>query len=62
MMDALEKAVRRSAHKRELNEAVAAERERCARVAEGTAEFVGGVNFENICHKIAANIREANIR
>lgn len=37
---------------------VAAERERCARIAEGTAEFVAGNTHERLCATIAAAIRD----
>ena len=38
--------------------AVTDERERCARIAEGQAEFIGGELFEKLCHDIAKLIRE----
>lgn len=34
-----------------------AERERCAKIADGLAEFVGGESHERLCHTIAAHIR-----
>lgn len=36
--------------------AVASERERCAKIAEGLAEFMGEA-YERLCHTIAAHIR-----
>ena len=38
------------------------ERERCARLAEGQAEFVAGESHERLCHHIAKLIRERDGR
>ena len=38
--------------------AVSVERERCAKIAEGQAEFIGGKLYEKLCHDIAALIRK----
>lgn len=42
-------------------EAVSRERERCAQVAEGQAEFVAGETHERLCHSIAKLIRAGGI-
>lgn len=38
-------------------EAVAEERERCAKIAEGMAEYVSGETHERLCGEIAKQIR-----
>ncbi len=40
-----------------IRQARAEERERCARIAEGQAEFVAGETHERLCQHIAALIR-----